>query len=667
MHLKFLFTATRLLASILFIVNPAFSQNTTAVGFGKISSADFNLTQNAVIDSNANGVIIANVGSIEFIGNKNNWVSYVYKKSTRLRILNKKGFDMATVKIKLFGQNERQDNMNDFHASTYNIESGKVVETKLNNSDLFSETLSKNIVEKKFTMPDIKEGSIIEYSYTITSYHYYDLPVWYFQSLSYPCLYSEFKISVPDLLRYLTVRYGIDSFDTYKSDEGHKTLVMASVNVSSVIHNHTWVMKNISPFKAEDYIYEPSNYLDKLEFSLAQTYNGENVENIRTTWKDAEDQLLESLSFGKAINVEYASNLYNAMQRVCSSDDDIRGAATHIYNYVRDNFICVPDNDILISDLYEINKLHRGSVAELNMLLIALLRQRGIRADPVILSTKDFGNHPETYPILEKMNYVICMMHAGTDTIYLDASDPILGFGKLRLSCYNGHARIINEQHSGSLYFYPNAIKQESKTYITIVNDENDNGSSGSFESDPGYFECYDLRNTIKEKGKEAYFTKLKSGYGDGIEIKNLQIDSLKQLEQQVKINYDINFKRANEDDIIYFNPFISDAFKENPFKATERKYPVEMPYPLDDTYELTMDIPKGYKVEELPKSVKVSFNGTDGFFEYTIQKDESMVQLRSHVKLNQATFAPEDYNSLRDFFAYVVKKQSEQIVFKRK
>ena len=58
---------------------------------------------------------------------------------------------------------------------------------------------------------------------------------------------------------------------------------------------------------------------------------------------------------------------------------------------------------------------------------------------------------------------------------------------------------------------------------------------------------------------------------------------------------------------------------------------------------------------------------GNDGFFEYTIQKDEFTVQLRSHIKLNQAIFAPQDYAPLRDFFAYVVKKQNEQIVFKKK
>jgi hypothetical protein len=177
----------------------------------------------------------------------------------------------------------------------------------------------------------------------------------------------------------------------------------------------------------------------------------------------------------------------------------------------------------------------------------------------------------------------------------------------------------------------------------------------------------HDLRTSIKEKGEDKYLKNIQITYGSDVEIKNLQIDSLNQLEQPVKINYNINFKTPNEEDIIYFNPFVSNEFKENPFKATLRKYPIEMPYPLDDIYELAMDIPKGYKVDELPKSVKASFNGTDGFFEYTIQKDEFMVQLRSHVKLNQAIFAPEDYNSLRDFFAYVIKKQSEQIVFKKK
>ncbi len=41
-------------------------------------------------------------------------------------------------------------------------------------------------------------------------------------------------------------------------------------------------------------------------------------------------------------------------------------------------------------------------------------------------------------------------------------------------------------------------------------------------------------------------------------------------------------------------------------------------------------------------------------------------IQLRSRVQLNKANFESEDYQTLRDFFAFIVKKQAEQIVFKK-
>jgi hypothetical protein len=60
-------------------------------------------------------------------------------------------------------------------------------------------------------------------------------------------------------------------------------------------------------------------------------------------------------------------------------------------------------------------------------------------------------------------------------------------------------------------------------------------------------------------------------------------------------------------------------------------------------------------------------FNTDEGYYEYIIQRDENNIQMRSRIKLLKANFKPEDYSVLRDFFAYVVKKQSEQFVFKKK
>ena len=649
----------------------AFSQDKTLVTFGKINPKDFNLPNSTAIDSNSNAVIIANVGSLEFVGNKSSWISYVYKKHIRIKILNSKAYDLATESIRLYGEDDMADKIDNISATTYNLVNGKVVETKLSANDIFTKKITKRLNEKRFTMPDVKEGCIIEYTFTIISGRYYYLPSWSFQNINYPCLYSEFKIGIPGLVKYSILRYGIDSFFSTKNDEKFETLLVNSgtsmLSVSTNVYNHTWIMKNIPAFKSEDYINRPEDYSDRIEFSITQTNNGEDVKNLRTTWKNAENGLLQSSWFGNTIKAGYMENLVDVADKICPQSLDPLNSAKTIYKYVRDNFTCTPDNEIYIDQsLYDINKSHKGGVEELNMLLIGLLRLHELHADPVILSTKEFGMHPVGYPALEKMNYVICMLRLGTDTIYLDASDPLLGFGKLNLSCYNGHAEIIDENHSGSVFFYPGNIKEQSSTFVTIVNDENGNGKSASFESTPGYFESYDLRSKIKEKGEEKYISDIKKSYGPDYEINNFIIDSLNMLDYPVKIRYDINFKANNDEDIIYFNPFIGHGYKENIFKAATRKYALEMPYPIDDTYELSMDLPKGYKVDELPKTAKVSFNATDGFFEYVTSKDQYLVQMRTHIKLLPAVFSAQDYIPLRDFFSYIVKKESEQVVFKK-
>lgn len=636
----------------------------------KVTAADFDLPKSKAIDSNSNAVIISKKGSIEFAGDKqNDAVDFIYRIDTRIKILNKKAYDLATVKIRISGEGSSNSKLDDFNASTYNLDNGKVSETRLSNADIFDEKISSSLDQKSFTMPNVKEGSIIYYSYSFTSSAIYNLPGWQFQSAEYPCLYSEFKIGIPDLARYLMIRYGVDSFYSVSADNSYTKLRMADINVGTDVHDHKWVMKDIPAFQGEDYISEPGNFLDKIEFTLAQFYNGENIRNIAKDWTTTESQLLTNKYFGGAINVDNAGNLYNTMKKVCSMDGDIMVAARQIYFYVRNNFTCIPDDDIYIQhDLYDVNKKHKGSVAELNMLLIALLRQRGIHADPVILATRSYGINPETYPVLEKLNYVICMISYAKDTIFLDASDPNIGFGKIPLECYNGHARIISGQQSGAIYLYPSAIKEPDVTSVLLVNDDKGDGESGSLESTLGYYESYDLRNSYKEKGGEKkYLQNLQTQYGPDVTITNLHLDSLKDIEEPVKINYDVDFINGFDGDIIYFNPVVKGAYKENPFKATERKFPVEFPYPIDKTYDLTMDIPNGYKVDELPKSVQATFNGSDGIFIYQIIKDEYTVQLHMQLKINRTLFAPGEYNSLRDFFTMVVKKQSEQVVFKKK
>ena len=77
--------------------------------------------------------------------------------------------------------------------------------------------------------------------------------------------------------------------------------------------------------------------------------------------------------------------------------------------------------------------------------------------------------------------------------------------------------------------------------------------------------------------------------------------------------------------------------------------------------------MPTDYSIEELPKSEKVLLNTDQGYYEYILSADEQSIHFRSRIRLMKANYKPEDYTTLRNFFAEIVKKQSEPIVFKKK
>src|SRR6188508_3511891 len=153
------------------------AQDKSPVKFGKISAEDFKTSVYSV-DSNAAGVIIADIGNSTITGNSKGWFSIEFRHFKRIHILKKSSYELADVQIPLYTDGHNEEELQNLKAYTYNLENGKIVETKLEKSGVFQDKLSKNQLIKKFTFPGIKEGSIIEYEYTIHSDFIFNLQPW---------------------------------------------------------------------------------------------------------------------------------------------------------------------------------------------------------------------------------------------------------------------------------------------------------------------------------------------------------------------------------------------------------------------------------------------------------------------------------------------------------
>lgn len=640
------------------------------VKFGKVTVDDFKIENN--IDSGASALILFDIGSTEFVANSTGWFSTNYKRHKRIKILDKKGFEAANMQILLFHRGNDRERVMDLMGYTFNLENGSIVETKLEKKSIFEDKYDKNNDAKKFTFPAIKEGSIIDYTYTIQSDFIFNLQPWHFQG-EYPCLWSEYETRIPDFFNYVVLAQGYLPFNIKTTDSRPETFrVNVNANSSGASNYSTipaqtyynrWVIKNVVPLKEESYTSTLRNHISKIEFQLSQIRFPDNpVREIMGNWFKASQSLMEDEEFGLPLT-KNNNWLDDDLKTITAGATDKLEKAQKIFAFVRDNFTSTGGGMYFNAPIREVFKQRKGNDGSINLLLTAMLKHEQIEAMPLILSTKSHGYAHNLYPLMDRYNYVVSLLTIDSTTYLLDASTPRLGFGKLNADCYNGSARIIKLPAAELVELNADDLVENEVTSIFIQNGEK-NEMSATVTNFLGYYQSMNLRDKLSNTKTEDYFKELAKRYSFEAKIENGNIDSLKLYDYPIKVTYDMKFK--NEEDIIYFTPQLTGAWKNNPFKAEKRLYPVEMPYVINETFVLTMEIPSGYKVDELPKSTRVMFNENEGMFEYIIKANEETLQFKSKISLTKANFTPEDYETLRDFFGFIVKKQAEQVVFKK-
>ena len=415
--------------------------------------------------------------------------------------------------------------------------------------------------------------------------------------------------------------------------------------------------------REEAYTSTIDNYVTKLRFQLAKIY-GEQEKDVTTTWMGMRQELMQSDYFGGRI-LEGNAFLEAEMKNVVNPQDDAKSKCQKIYKFISSNFIWNGNySKYCITPLRNVWKDKKGSVAEINFMLLNMLKHEGISADPVIISTKAHGKSLESYPMKDQFNYVVVRVDLPSEQFYLDASQPGLAFGRLPAYCYNGHARVINER-AEAVYLNADDLQEAKMTYASATFDSN-SGFNVSINEKNGFFESFEVRSAVMREGKENFFKEKLRGYADHVQLKNSGIDSLDKSDYPVTVHYDF-ILQGKEGDMIYLSPMLSEAATKNPFEAATRLYPVEMPYAKSETYVFSLIIPEGYQVEELPKSEKMNLASEGGSFEYLIAQNGPTVQLKSTLAFNKANYPATEYANLREFFSRVIKKQNEQIILKKK
>lgn len=641
---------------------------------GKVSVAELQENEHPK-DPSAVAAILFNKGEVKFEYSQSEGFVIVTEVSTRIKIYKKEGYDWATQKIKYYLAGNSKEIVSVSDAATYNLIDGKIEKTKLKSEGEFDENINRYWSQKKITMPNLKEGSVIEFQYTIKSPNIMSLKEWNFQT-SIPVNHSEFITYIPEYFIYNTNKKGfifplvtlkeINKIVSYNFREktvpgGSVVHTVSEETLQFVEKQTTYFAENLPAMKDEAYVNNIENYTSSISHELTMTkFNNRPTKIYSTDWESVTKTIYDFENFGLELNKNgYFEEDIKTLIGVEKSRGETIGT---IFNYVkssvkwneRNNYYC---NDG-VKTAYK-NKI--GNVAEINLMLTAMLRYAGFDANPVIISTR--SNGIALFPSLNAFNYVISAVETPEGIILLDATEIFSVPNVLPLRDLNWFGRLIRKDGTSTqISLTPTMISKETSTMNIVLKE--DGTIDGKIRRQYTDHEALVFRQKNGVTTKDAYLEELENNnnnieVGDYVRTNELDLSKPVMETYSFKYNKDVEFINNK----IYISPMLFLADKENPFKQEVREYPVDFGYPFESKIYINLEIPEGYKVEFLPKSSNTLTGDNIGAFSFVIANTDNKIQIIVTKNINTAIVSADFYNVLKEFYQNIIDKQNEKII----
>lgn len=636
----------------------------SSIKWGKVPEEDLKMTTYAP-DTAAAALVLAHIGYFTYDLRSPVQLTEL-NVHRRIKILKRSGFSEGDIEIPYISQDRYQD-VAQLKAQIFNPDGSK---RSVEKKDFFEEKTTQGYTTKKFTFPEIQVGSVIEYSYVLQTRDWIRIPNWYFQA-DIPVRLSEYVVNVPEIIEFIAITRG------QKLDRNEQE--WENTNLGYRNRKYILAMYDAPALKEESFITTMTDYMAHVIFQISGIVEHGASKPYLSNWPTVAHGLMESDNFGKRITRKANfSDVYEKVAPLVAAAKTPEEKMKTIYHFVLDHIKWDGTYGTHQSEpLNKVFELKKGDVAGINLLLIALLKEFGFEANPMLISTRDNGQPIVLYPIMSQFNYVLAHVKINDKVQLLDATHPQRPMGLPAVDALNNKGWIVNAINPHWENIVP--VKASSTRVFTLTLDEEGKAKGKIISAYDGYA-ALDVREDLTKKNdpqstkmpeedeedEDVSATVTNMEY-DSISIKNLD-DIYKTLAYNAKVH--IPEGGTVNGDFIYLNPVLHPAFDENPFKQSVRQYPVDIPYPLSHRYILNLTIPEGYEIEQLPEQVNLLLPDNGGRFVFLVTKSKDSprsLQINSTIQINQVHFEPEEYTAIKKFFDLIIEKQQEQLVLKKK
>jgi hypothetical protein len=659
----------KLFIGLLFIINLSHAQE---FKIGKVTIAELEEKEHPK-DPTAVAAVLFRKGEVRFDYSQDNGFVMITEVKTRIKIYKKEGYEYANHDVIYSVGNGFKESVSFDEAVTYNVVGGKIEKTKLKSDGEFDEKINKYRSRQKITMPNIKEGSIIEFTYSITSPNIGSMRDWEFQT-EIPVNYSEFKTYVPEYFEYKPNQKGfifpkvttdkkertISYFykPTFTAGGDNSTTQEKLVFVETIT---TSVAQNLPAMKEEAFVNNIENYTSCVSNEiLAIRYPNKPYQNYATNWETVTKKIYEYDDFGPELKKTgyFEDDLSIILTGIITRDEKIDAIFNFVKTKVKWNKFLGYGCDDGVKKAFKENT---GNVAEINLMLTAMLRFAQIEANPILISTR--SNGIALFPSRAAFNYVIAGVETPEGFILLDAADRFATPNVLPLRDLNWYGRLIRKDGTSTkVDLMPKTVAKEVSNMTVAVS--SDGSINGKIRKQYTNHNALEFRDANVILSKDAYLEKLEKESND-IEISDYVRDNDMEVSKPIVETFSFKDTKGAEiiNNKIYISPLFFLSKKENPFKQEVREYPVDFGFPKETKYNINIDIPEGYKVETLPIAAALTTGENIANFRYNISNTDEKIQIAITSSINAPIVPADFYDVLKEYFQKTIDKQNEKIV----
>ncbi|WP_407482854.1 DUF3857 domain-containing protein [Elizabethkingia anophelis] len=630
----------------------SYAQKDKFLNYPKVSENDMKKEKSA-IDPNAGAEILYR--SVHyFIDPSSNMLNQEVYSQVKIYDKNK-AKDYLTVELNLYKSTKSSDAeiLTSLKGTTYNFVNGKVETDKVEKEDKFKSKESKNYEVSKFTFPNVKNGSVLEFKYKRISPFFWYVPTTTIEK-DIPVVYTEYVFDMPKYFGYNI---------NYTGSLTPKNRHIAEEFLYGVEgRTYRFGFENLKPFEEEEYVLNSDNYKTKVSAELnSVAYRSGEVKNYAMSWEDIRKQLYEHDDFGRELKKKLPSGFIPA--DILAEKDEME-KAKKILAFAQKSFKWDRVHDFT-SDNGSNNliKTKIGSVGDINLTLVKMLREAGITTNPLVLSTINNG-FISYNPSMNSLNYVIACSEINGRLYIMDASNKQSLINVLPPKIYNYRGFIMKDKEVKEVNL---ENENSSKTFLTVNATLNPDGTiKGSFsDKDTSLYSM--VNNERYEDDKEDY---QKSYYKDRYKFPFTDIKT--ELLPNNDFETTFNFTADNMVDAVgnkfIINPLLFLNTEKNPFdQKGERTMPIELLTGYEKIKNVSLTIPEGYVVENLPKSKRIVTEDKEISYTYEISQDKNKINIKTSTIVASSNYPKEYYVAFKQIWDTMLKKEGELITVVKK